>query len=240
MKKNNFELTWNLLRLHYADPSELDNKGPVKFIQSIKEFDFKDGDYLSLLEMSYGPNIHVEIIVGYDIFTYNEDGTVCNNPETDAKRFYVEVMVLGDNNGPSDECIETVWLDEEYPDGMTLEDAYDVWERVYETAKDFIKEEASKLPYAWVVQLETSEENRDDEYFTLFSNYEDAKAFFDERVADEQAPGNSFVGDIWEDYENSTLDKEKYEVLITEDTFSVRETVEGTFVSWSLYKKEIF
>ena len=240
MKKNNFELATNLLRLHYADPSELDNKGPVKFIQSIKEFDFKEGDYISLLEMSYGPNIHVEIIAGYDVFTYNEDGTICNNPKTDKKHYYVEVMVLGDNNGPSDECIETIWLDEEYPDGMVLKDAYDVWERVYETAKDFIKEEARKLPCAWVVQLETSEENRDDEYFTLFSSYEDAKAFFDERVADEQAPGNSFVGDIWEDYENGTLSKEDYEVVNTEDAFSVRETVEGTFVSWSLYKKEIF
>ena len=240
MKNNNFELTTNLLRLHYADPSELDNKGPVKFIQGIKEFDFKDGDYLSLLEMSYGPNIHVEIIVGYDIFTYNEDGTICNNPETDTKRFYVEVMVLGDNNGPSDECIETIWLDEEYPDGMTLEDACDVWDRAYETAKDFIKEEVNKLPGVWVVQLETSEENRDDEYFALFSSYEKAKEFFDEKVADEQAFGTSWVGDIWEDYENGTLDKEKYEVLITEDAFSVRETVEGTFISWALYKKEIF
>lgn len=238
--KNNIELTSNLFRIHYADAAELGNVGPVKFIQNIKEFDFKDGDYLSLLEMSYGPNIRVEIIAGYDVFTYNEDGTVCNNPEIDAKRFYVEVMVLGDNNGPSDECIETVWLDEEYPDGMTLEDAYDVWDRLYETAKDFIKEEASKLPCVWVVQLETSEENRDDEYFTLFSNYEEAKAFFDEKVADEQAPGNSFVGDIWEDYENGNLDESDYEVVNTEDTFGVRETVEGTFVSWSLYKKEIF
>ena len=238
--KNNIELASNLFRVNYPDYSELGNVGPAKFIQNIKEFDFKDGDYLSLLEMSYGPNIHVEIIAGYDMFTYNEDGTVCNNPETDTKQFYVEVMVLGDNNGPSDECVETTWLDEEYPDGMTLEDAYDIWDRAYETAKDFIKEEVNKLPGVWVVQLETSEENRDDEYFTLFSSYEKAKEFFDEKVADEQAPGNSFVGDIWKDYENGVLDKEDYEVVNTENTFSVRETVEGTFVSWSLYKKEIF
>ena len=240
LMKNNIELTTNLLRLHYADSSELDNKGPAKFIQSIKEFDFKEGDYISLLEMSYGPNIHVEIIAGYDMFTYNEDGTVCNNPETDTKRFYVEVMVLGDNNGPSDECIETIWLDEEYPDGMTLEDACDIWDRAYETAKDFIKEEVNKLPGVWVVQLETSEENRDDEYFTLFSSYEKAKEFFDEKVADEQTPGNSFVGDIWENYENGSLEESDYEVVNTEDSFSVTETCYGTFVSWTLYKKEIF
>lgn len=238
--KNNIELTSNLFRIHYADAAELGNAGPVKFIQNIKEFDFKDGDYLSLLEMSYGPNIRVEIIAGYDVFTYNEDGTVCNNPETDEKRFYVEVMVLGDNNGPSDECIETVWLDEEYPDGMTLEEACDVYNRVCEIAKAFIVEEVNKLPGVWVVQLETSEWNRDDEYFTLFSNYEEAKAFFDEKVADEQAPGNSFVGDIWEDYENGSLEESDYEVVNTEDSFSVTETCYGTFVSWTLYKKEIF
>ena len=238
--KNNIELTSNLFRVNYPDYSELGNAGPAKFIQNIKEFDFKDGDYLSLLEMSYGPNIRVEVLAGYDVFTYNEDGTVCNNPKTDKKHYYVEVMVLGDNNGPSDECIETTWLDEEYPDGMTLDDAYEVWSNSYDEALNFVREEVNKLPSVWVVQLETSEENRDDEYFTLFSSYEDAKEFFDEKVSDEQAPGNSFVGDIWEDYENGALDKEKYEVLITDDTFSVRETVEGTFVSWSLYKKEIF
>ena len=238
--KNNIELTSNLFRVNYPDYSELGNVGPAKFIQNIKEFDFKDGDYLSLLEMSYGPNIRVEVIAGYDVFTYNEDGTVCNNPKTDKRHYYVEVMVLGDNNGPSDECIETTWLDEEYPDGMTLDDAYEVWSDSYDEALNFVREEVNKLPSIWVVQLETSEENRDDEYFTLFSSYEDAKEFFDEKVSDEQAPGNSFVGDIWEDYENGTLDKEKYEVLITEGTFSVRETVEGTFISWTLYKKEIF
>lgn len=238
--KKNIELTSNLFRVNYPDYSELGNVGPAKFIQNIKEFDFKDGDYLSLLEMSYGPNIHVEVIAGYDVFTYNEDGTVCNNPKTDKKHYYVEVMVLGDNNGPSDECIETTWLDEEYPDGMTLDDAYEVWSDSYDEALNFVREEVNKLPSIWVVQLETSEENRDDEYFTLFSSYEKAKEFFDEKVADERAPGNSFVGEIWEDYENGTLSEEDYEVLITEDTFSVRETVEGTFVSWSLYKKEIF
>lgn len=235
------EINRYLLTAHYADTfTELNGQNYGKFIKDIKSFDFKDGDYIVLAEMKYGPNIHVAVQVGYDIFTLNEDGTICNNPETDKRQYYIEVMVLGDNAGPNDKCIETVWLDEEYPNGITEEEAFELYDTMYRCARRFILNEINKLPYVWSVNFEGYDSEGHQAYSALFARYEEAKAFFDENVAVEQNPEISWVGDIWNDYKNDNLEEEDYDIESTEDTFSVTDNNEGYYVSWTLRKKEIF
>lgn len=235
------ELNTFLLKASYADVfTELNGQSYGKFIKNIKSFDFKDGDYIVLAELRYGPNICVAVQAGYDVFTLNENGTVCNNPKTDKKQYYIEVMALGDNAGPTDECIETVWLDEEYPNGITEEEAFELYDKMCKYARIFIFDEVNKLPYVWSVAFEGYDSEGHQSYSSLFAHYEEAKAFFDGCVATEQNPEMSWVGNIWEDYKNGNLDEEDYEVSLTDDTLYVENKMEGYFVYWTLRKKEIF
>lgn len=241
MEKKNIELTANLLKVNLAHSDELGGCNSIRdFIVHMKDYDFKDEDCITLFEVEYGPNIHVVVEAGYDIFTYSKDGITSDDPRTNKKHYYVQATALGDNEGSINDCIKICWLDDDYPDGLTIDDALKVWNDMYSAAYDFIKEQVEKLPYVWVVALETSDENRSDEYETLFFKYEDAKAFFDGKVADEQNPETSWAGGVYEDYKNEELDEDDYEIENTEDTFYVREMCEGTFVSWTLRKKEIF
>lgn len=241
MEKKNIELTTNLLKLNFARPEELGGCNSIRdFIVHMKDYDFKDEDCITLFEAKYGPNIHVVVEAGYDIFTYSKDGITSDDPRTNKKHYYVQTTALGDNEGSTNDCIKICWLDDDYPDGLTIDDALKVWNDMYSAAYDFIKEQVEKLPYVWVVALETSDENRSDEYETLFFKYEDAKAFFDGKVADEQNPETSWAGGVYEDYKNGELDEDDYEIENTEDTFYIREMCEGTFVSWTLRRKEIF
>ena len=113
--KKNIELNSSLYNATYANcHDELGGQSFGKFIANMKSFDFKDGDYITLADITYGPKIHLAIYAGYDVFTTNENGTVCNNPETDTKHYYLELMILCNRDGEDDECLETVWLDEEY------------------------------------------------------------------------------------------------------------------------------
>lgn len=73
-----------------------------------------------------------------------------------------------------------------------------------------------------------------------FSNYDNAKAFFDEKVAEERNFDISWAGDVYNDYKNGILDEGEYDVTDTDDTFAVTQDGEGYYVSWTLYKKEIF
>lgn len=240
-KNKKIELNTYLFTTQYADArTELNGQNYGKFIKNIKSFDFKDGDYIVLVEMNYGPNIHVAIQAGYDIFTIDENGIVCNNPKTDKKQYYIEIMVLGDNAGPTDGCIETVWLDEEYPNGITEEEAFKLFDRMCDRARNFILDEINRLPYVWSVEFEGDDSEGHQSYSALFALYEDAKAFFDERVASEQNPNMSWAGEVWKDYQNGNLEEGDYDIESTEDTFSVTNNNEGYYVYWTLRKKEIF
>ena len=241
MKTNNIELNSNLYNATYANcHDELGGQNYGKFIANMKSFDFKDGDYITLADITYGPKIHLAIYAGYDVFTANENGTVCNNPETDTKHYYLELMLLGNNEGTEDECLETVWLDEEYPNGLDDKEGFAIYDRLTSLARKYIREEINKLPSVWVVEFDGVDDNGHEGYTTLFNNYDDAKAFFDERVATEQNPDMSWAGDVYNDYKNGELDEDEYDVTDTDDTFAVTQNDEGYYVSWTLYKKEIF
>lgn len=239
--EKNINLTTNLLKLNFARPEELGGCNSVRdFIVHMKDYDFKDEDCITLFEAKYGPNIHVVVEAGYDIFTYSKDGITSDDPRTNKKHYYVQTTALGDNEGSTNDCIKICWLDDDYPDGLTIDDALKVWDDMYAAAYDFIKEQVEKLPYVWVVAFETDDENRNDEYEAFFSKYEDAKAFFDKKVTDEKNPETSWAGEVYEDYKNETLEEGDYEIQETEDTFTVTEMYEYSFVSWTLRRKEIF
>ena len=241
MEKKNIELTTNLLKVNLAHSDELGGCSSIRdFIVHMKDHDFKDEDCITLFEVEYGPNIHVVVEAGYDIFTYSKDGITSDDPRTNKKHYYVQTTALGDNEGSTNDCIKICWLDDDYPDGLTIDDALKVWNDMYTAAYDFIKEQVEKLPYVWVVAFETDDENRNDEYEAFFSKYEDAKAFFDEKVTDEKNPETSWAGEVYEDYKNGTLEEGDYEIQETEDTFTVTEMCEYSFVSWTLRRKEIF
>ena len=239
--EKNINLTTNLLKLNFARPEELGGCNSIRdFIVHMKDYDFKDEDCITLFEAKYGPNIHVVVEAGYDIFTCSKDGITSDDPRTNKKHYYVQTTALGDNEGSTNDCIKICWLDDDYPDGLTIDDALKVWDDMYAAAYDFIKEQVEKLPYVWVVAFETDDENRNDEYEAFFSKYEDAKAFFDKKVIDEKNPETSWAGEVYEDYKNGTLDGDDYEIQETEDTFTVTEMCEYFFVSWTLRQKEIF
>ena len=241
MEKKNIELTTNLLKVNLAHSDKLGGCSSIRdFIVHMKDHDFKDEDCITLFEVEYGPNIHVVVEAGYDIFTYSKDGITSDDPRTNKKHYYVQTTALGDNEGSTNDCIKICWLDDDYPDGLTIDDALKVWNDMYTAAYDFIKEQVEKLPYVWVVAFETDDENRNDEYEAFFSKYEDAKAFFDEKVTDEKNPETSWAGEVYEDYKNGTLEEGDYEIQETEDTFTVTEMCEYSFVSWTLRRKEIF
>lgn len=238
--KNNITLDSHLYIMNLAP--ELGATSYKTFLKNIKNYDFGEDGYLIMYEIKYGPNIHVIVKAGYDIFTTDENGTTSNNPETDVKHFYVQASALGDNSGALEEehFIDVVWFGEDISDEPDDDEIQKVLDRMYQSARGFIFEQLELLDSLWVVQLETDGDNREDEHFALFRKFEDAKAFFDECVAREKNPDISWVGDVWEDYENGELYKDGYEIESTEDTFYVREKCEGTFVSWTLRRKEIF
>ena len=241
MEKKNIELTTNLFKVNYANSEEMGGYNSIRdFIVHMKDHGFKEENCITLFEAKYGPNIRVVVEAGYDIFTYSKDGITSNDPRTDKKHYYVQTTALGNNEGYTNDCIKICWLDDDYPDGLTIDDALKVWDDMYSAAYDFVKEQVEKLPYVWVVAFETSDEDRIDEYETLFNRYEDAKAFFDEKVADEKNPETSWAGEIYEDYKNGILNEDDYEIQETEDTFTVTEMCEYSFVSWTLHRKEIF
>lgn len=238
--KNNITIDLHLYNVNLS--SELGAISFKNFLKNIKNYDFGDDDYLIMYGIKYGPNIHVIVKAGYDIFTTDENGMTSNNPETDVKHFYVQASALGDNSGALEEehVIDVVWFGEDISDEPDDDEVQKILDRMYQSARGFIFEQLELLDSLWVVQLETDGDNREDEYFALFHKFEDAKAFFDEWVAREKNPDISWVGDVWEDYENGELDEDDYEIENTEDTFYVREKCEGTFVSWTLRRKEIF
>lgn len=240
MKTNNIALDSHLYSMNLA--SELGVINFKNFLKNIKNYDFGNDDYLIMYEIEYGPNIHVVVKAGYDIFTIDENGITSNNPETDTKHFYVQASALGDNSGAlEEEClIDVVWFGEDISDEPDDDEIQKVLDRMYNSARGFIFDQLKLLDSLWVVQLETDSDNREDEYYVLFHKFEDAKAFFDEQVAREKNPDNSWVGDMWEDWKNSELSEDDYEIEATEDTFYVREQCEGTFISWTLRQKEIF
>ena len=241
MEKKNIELTANLLNRTFARPEELGGYNSIRdFVVNMKNYDFGEVDCITLFEVKYGPNIHVAVEAGYDIFTYSKDGITSNDPRTDKKHYYVQATALGDNEGSTNDCLKICWLDDDYPDGITYDEALKLWDDMFNEAYSFIKKQVEQLPYVWVVALETSDESRNDEYEAFFSKYEDAKAFFDKKVTDEKNPETSWAGEVYEDYKNGTLEEGDYEIQETEDTFTVTEMCEYSFVSWTLRRKEIF
>lgn len=239
--KKNIELNFYLYNATYADcHDELGGQNFGKFIANMKSFDFKDGDYITLVDIIYGLKIHLAIYAGYDVFTTNENGTVCNNPETDTKHYYLELMILGSYGSENDECLETVWLDEEYPDGLDDKEGFAIYDRLIKLAKEYISEEINELPSVWEVEFDSVGDDGHEGYTTLFNNYDDAKAFFDKKVMDEKNPEISWAGEVYEEYKNGTLDEDEYGVTDTDDTFVVAEIHEYSFVSWTLRRKEIF
>ena len=237
--KNNIALDLHLHNINFT--SELGARSLKSFLKDIKNYDFGDDDYLIMYEIEYGPNICAIVKVGYDIFTTDENGMLSNNPETDVKHFYVQASALRDNSGALEEerFIDAVSFGEDISDESD-DEIQKALDRMYQSAMGFIFKQLELLDSLWVVQLETDEDNREDEHFVLFHKFEDAKAFFDEQVAREKNPDISWVGDVWEDYKNGTLDENDYEIQETEDTFTVTEMCEHFFVSWTLRRKEIF
>ena len=235
-KKKNIALDSHLYRIKL---------GAIDFenlLKNIKNYDFGNDDYFIMYEIKYGPNIHVVVKVGYDIFTTDENGITSNNPETDTKHFYVQASALGDNNGALEEerLIDVVWFGEDISDEPDDDETHKVLDRMYNSARGFIFDQLELLDSLWVVQLETDSDNSGDEHYVLFHKFEDAKAFFDEQVAREKNPDISWVGDMWKDWKNGELSENDYKVEDTEDTFYVRAQYGGNFVNWTLRQKEIF
>lgn len=198
-----------------------------KFLSEIKEFDFKDGDYVTLADMTYGPNIHLVIEAGIDDFSENENSTII--PETGEKHSYIEVVVFEDNQGTTDKILKRIWLEEEYPNGLDEMQGRNLYNTMYHLAREFIVEEINKLPLIWVYVFEGKDDNGVISYHVNFNNFEDAKAFFDEKVASEKDPEHSWVGEVYESYENEELDEDEYEVEEDDTTFSVSQVNEDEY-----------
>ena len=240
MKKKNIAPDLHLYRMNPALGPEARNF--KKLLKNIENYDFGDDDFLIMYEMEYGPNIHVVVKAGYDIFTTDENGITSNNPKTDTKHFYVQASALGDNSGVLEEerLIDVIWFGEDISDEPDDDEIQKALDRMYNSARNFIFDQLELLDSLWVVQLETDSYNSGSEHYVLFHKFEDAKTFFDEQVAREKNPDASWVGDMWEDWKNGEFSKDDYEVVDTEDTFYVGVQSGEIFVNWTLRQKEIF
>ena len=90
--------------------------------------------------IKYGKKHKVELMFGYDVFTFNEDGTVCNS-KNDKRHFYIEVWNnFGCEEGyylGNDAPAETFWLGEiNKPVAEILQDAFDVMRDIIEGEYD--------------------------------------------------------------------------------------------------------
>lgn len=238
--KKNIELNTYLLNYRYANRyTELGGRRYGEFIANMNTFNFKDGDYVTLAEITYGNIFRLAIYAGYDTFTVNEDGSVCNNPATDKKHYYIELMILANRKGDDDECLENVWFDEDYPNGIDETECFTIFDRLMDAARDYIADEINKLPSVWVVESDYCDSDRHTGFSVLFNNYEEAKAFFDEKVAEEQASETLWCSYVYNDYNNGLLDEEKYDVTVDDDTFAISVRDENCYTRWTLRRKEI-
>lgn len=76
-------------------------------VRNIEEFHFGDDDCTTLLSQRMN-NKQIDLLIGYDIYTENEDGTICNS-EKDTKHYYLEIWE-DFNEGDADAPIEVYWL----------------------------------------------------------------------------------------------------------------------------------
>lgn len=207
-----------------------------KFLSRLDKYDFKDGDYTDICKIFYGPNLEIRIQAGFDFYTVNEDGTICNNKETDKRHYYLEAMVYVDMHGEeSDECICISWYDE-VAEAITEDVAKEIWDEVYNSAIKYIDEEAKKLPKVWLVSF--SEETGTESKTTIFSKYEKAKEYFDACVKAEKNNEDSVAFEVSrateaerEEWRYNLSDKEKY--------FEAADDC-GRWVVWKITEKEIY
>lgn len=246
MKKNNMNnipVTLNsyIANVRWANSEDLGGaRSILDFITKMENYKPNEIWYVTLWEEKYGPNIHVIIEAGNDVFTIDENGFISANPETDTQHYYVTARILGSRNGPFEDVIDTIWVDEEYPD-IDREQAQEILGRLIDAARDYIKEEVNKLPTLWVVEFQSRDDEDNPCYHVNFKSYKKAKAYFDECVAREKNPEISWVGEIYEDYKDpEKAPDEDYEVNEGETEFSATNNINGIFVSWTLTKEPIF
>ena len=76
-------------------------------VRNIENFNFLDGDCETVLRQS-SIDHHIDLMIGFDRFTENEDGTICNS-ENDTNHYYIELWDSEDEEEPLEIC----WLSED-------------------------------------------------------------------------------------------------------------------------------
>ena len=112
-------------------------------LNRIETYFVGEGDYEPVLT-KYGNHHKVDLVYGYDEFTYNDDGTVTNS-ENDKKHFYVEVWDNFEDEEPyhrgDGSPIAIFWLEEDgRPRGVILQEALDIMHDIIEGKYDYEKE----------------------------------------------------------------------------------------------------
>lgn len=240
-KNKNVTLSSYLANVRWANSEDLQGATSIPdFIAKMKDYKSNGTWCVTLWEEKYGPNIHVVIEAGNDAFTISSDGMIENNPATDIQHYYVTARVLGNRNGPFDDVLDTVWVDEDYPE-VDKDQAREIYHRLMKAARDYIQEQVNQPPTQWCVELQSRDGGDNPCFHVNFKSYKKAKAFFDERVAYEKNPNWSWVGDIYEDYKDlDNAPDYNYKVIEGEHEFTVTNNEDGTFVSWTLTKEAIF
>ena len=114
-----------------------------EMLNNIENYFVGEGDYEPVLT-KYGNGHKVDLMYGYDVYTYNDDGTICNS-ENDKKHFYVEVWDNFEDEAPyhrgDGSPVATWWLEEDgRPRSVILQEALDVMHDVIEGLYDYDKE----------------------------------------------------------------------------------------------------
>lgn len=80
----------------------------TNIVRNIENFDFHNGDDCEIIMQQRLHGKKIDLIIGFDYFTENEDGTICNS-EKDTKHYYLEIWE-DFNEGDADAPIEVYWL----------------------------------------------------------------------------------------------------------------------------------
>ena len=97
-------------------------------------FKYHCSDCTTLVTKSTKDN-SATIMFGYDMYTENEDGTICNSPN-DTPHYYIEVWKDWDEDDEEEETpdapYETYWIEDIDDFQNVLETYYDALDKAYE------------------------------------------------------------------------------------------------------------
>lgn len=79
-------------------------------ILNVEKIELQDGDYEIILSQRLNGE-RLDLMIGFDRFTENEDGTICNS-ENDTNHYYLEIWQNWEEE-ESDEPIVCYWLSDD-------------------------------------------------------------------------------------------------------------------------------